>query len=136
MPRSLHCTLTTPEQKVFEGEVQSVVVPASDGELGILARHAPLVGKIGFGELRLKVEGKGDASYFVDGGFLQVLDDQVSILAARAAPAKSLDAAAEEAGLRQLEAEKPPTGASIEAREEHTRSVDVARARLRLAKKG
>ncbi len=135
MAGSLQCTLTTPEAKVFEGAVRFVVVPVSDGELGILPRHAPLVGCLGFGELRLESEAGDKTPYFVDGGFLQVLDNHVSVLAARAVPLSSLDFAAEEASLNELEGAKPGADASSEARDEYARSLGVARARVRLAKR-
>ncbi len=135
MAGTLNCALTTPEQNVFEGAIRFVVVPATDGELGILPRHAPLVGSLGFGELRLDVEGQGQQSYFVDGGFLQVLGDQVSILAASAVPAEELDAAAEELVVQELTSRGPGQGADLEAREAHARSLGIARARLRLARK-
>jgi len=62
---------------LFDGSVTSVVAPAFDGEVGVLARHAPLVTLLGRGVLRLEgVEG-GTRRFEVDGGFLQVADDIV-----------------------------------------------------------
>ena len=135
MAGALTCTLTTPEEKVFEGAVTFAVLPASDGELGILPRHAPLVGSLGCGELRLDTEADGRTIYFVDGGFLEVLDDQLSILAARAVPAGDLDPREEEARLNEIAAQQPAENTTPEAREEYARSLAAARARLRLAKR-
>jgi F-type H+-transporting ATPase subunit epsilon len=131
----LRCTITTPEELLFEAEARSVVVPAVDGEMGFLPRHAPLVGMLGFGELRIEREGGGRKSFFVDGGFVQVLDDQVSVLATRALPVEALDAQAEEAALRRLAASPPPPGAGLEERDEHLRALAVTRTRLKLGSK-
>ena len=133
MAGTLQCTLTTPEEKVFEGDVRAVVVPATDGELGILPRHAPLIGSLGYGELRIDADGAEKSSYFVQGGFLQIVDNQLSILAASAVEAGALVASDEEAALRDLESKPPATGASLEERDGHTEAVGVAKARLKLA---
>ena len=132
---ALSCALTTPEKKVYEGPVRFVVVPAADGELGILPRHAPLVSSLGFGELRVDEESGAKRSFFVEGGFLQVLDDDVSILAATAVDVNDLDSAAEEASLKEIASRQLGKEAGLEAKEAHARSLAVARARLRLAKR-
>ena len=137
----LQCTIATPEQLVFQRAARSVVVPAVDGELGILPRHAPLVGMLGFGELR--VETAGDASgagggksrFFVKEGFLQILGDQVTVLAAEAVPLSELDVEKDEAALLELESSPPTSGASFEERERYQRSLKVAKARVRLGRK-
>jgi len=136
MAGSLECTLTTPEEILFEGAVLSVVLPAADGELGILPRHAPLVCNLGYGELRLDVEGGGKSRYFVDGGFLEVLDNHVSILAASAVGAASIDPAAEDTLIQDLESQRPPAEASFEERERHGRSVAAAKAKRRMVQGG
>ncbi|HLU49724.1 MAG TPA: ATP synthase F1 subunit epsilon [Planctomycetota bacterium] len=136
MARELLCTITTPERKVFEGPVESVVVPAVDGELGILPRHAPLVAVLGYGELRLDVPGQGKVRYFLDGGFVQVLRGHVIILAARAEAASSIDRAASEARLSELRAAPPPKGAPFETRDAWMRELSVLRSRLATASRG
>ncbi|MGQ9590902.1 MAG: ATP synthase F1 subunit epsilon [Planctomycetota bacterium] len=85
---SLKCVVASPEGLVWEGEASSVVVPAADGELGILPRHAPLLAKLGFGELRIAraaraedPSGGGGLRYFVDGGFVRVSGNEVVVLA-------------------------------------------------------
>lgn len=136
MPAPLHCTVTTPERKIFEGTVDFVVVPATDGELGILPGHAPLVGALGFGELRLDILGQGKVRYFIDGGFVQVADGRVVVLAASADPASAIDRAADETKLRDLRAAPPPTGATFDERDAYAREVSVLRARLAVAERG
>ncbi|HET7275906.1 MAG TPA: ATP synthase F1 subunit epsilon [Longimicrobiaceae bacterium] len=79
----LKLVVISPEQKVFEGEVDSVVAPAWDGELGILSGHAPLVALLGSGDLRVKHGGTTE-EFHVEGGFLQVIDNVVTVLSERA----------------------------------------------------
>lgn len=135
MARTLHVTLTTPEEKVFEGDATWVVVPAIDGELGILPRHAPLVGQLGYGELRVEVVGGGKERFFLQGGFLQVLEDNVSVLAETAVHAASLQVQSEEAALRDV-VSRSPGRASFDEREAHQRALAVAKVRVRLAQRG
>ena len=74
----LTVSVISPEAVLFEGTAESVVAPAFDGEVGILTGHAPMMTLLGHGELRL---GTGGAQRFrVQGGFLQVVDDQVRVV--------------------------------------------------------
>ena len=79
----LKVSVISPEAILFEGEVDSVVAPAFDGEVGILQHHAPMVTLLGRGDLRLK-GGGGDRAFAVEGGFLQVVDDHVRIVTEKA----------------------------------------------------
>ena len=79
----LQVSVISPEATLFEGEVASVVAPAFDGEVGILTGHAAMVTVLGTGLLRL-----GDGQSFrVEGGFLQVADNQVRVVTEKAAKA-------------------------------------------------
>ena len=82
--------IVTPERLVVSDEVDEVIVPGSEGELGILPHHAPLVSTLGAGELRMK---KGtEWEYFaVMGGFVQVRPDKVVVLAETADMASEID---------------------------------------------
>lgn len=76
----MRVTVISPESAVFDGEADAVVAPAFDGELGILANHAPLMTMLGSGMLR--VESAGVTHRFqVRGGFLQVIKNSVRVLA-------------------------------------------------------
>lgn len=79
----LKVSVISPEAILFEGEVESVVAPAFDGEVGILQRHAPMVTLLGRGELRLS-GGGADRRFAVEGGFLQVVDDHVRVVTEKA----------------------------------------------------
>jgi F-type H+-transporting ATPase subunit epsilon len=79
----LQVSVISPEATLFEGEVASVIAPAFDGEVGILTGHAAMVTVLGTGLLRL-----GDGQSFrVEGGFLQVADNQVRVVTEKAAKA-------------------------------------------------
>jgi F-type H+-transporting ATPase subunit epsilon len=91
MAGQLHLRVVTPEKPVFDGEVESVVVPAHDGEIGILPRHARLLASLGAGELRADV-GQIVERFYVEGGFVQVSDNRVTVLCDRASRLAELDA--------------------------------------------
>jgi F-type H+-transporting ATPase subunit epsilon len=78
----LKVSVISPESILFQGEADSVVAPAYDGEVGILTGHAPMMAVLGTGELRLG--SPGSRRFKVEGGFLQVLNDEVRIITERA----------------------------------------------------
>jgi F-type H+-transporting ATPase subunit epsilon len=81
----LKVSVISPESVLFEGETDSVIAPAYDGEVGILTGHAPLMALLGEGQLRL---GSGSGRAFsVSGGFMQVLDNQVRVVTEKATAA-------------------------------------------------
>ncbi len=78
----LKVSVISPEAVLFQGETDSVVAPAYDGEIGILTGHAPLMALLGEGQLRL---GTGSGSRFnISGGFMQVLNDDVRVVTEKA----------------------------------------------------
>ena len=78
----LKVSVISPEQTLFDGEAESVVAPAFDGEVGILSHHAPMMTLLGKGELRLG--GAGGERFRVEGGFLQVANDEVRVVTEKA----------------------------------------------------
>lgn len=79
----LKVSVISPERVLFEGEAESVIAPAFDGEVGILPQHAPMMTLLGRGELRLGPDGNA-GRFQIEGGFLQVLNDQVRVVTERA----------------------------------------------------
>ncbi len=77
--RSFNLSVISPERTLFEGKALFVVVPAYDGEIGILHDHAPLMALLGEGALRVETE-RGSLRFRVSGGFVQVMDNEVSVL--------------------------------------------------------
>jgi F-type H+-transporting ATPase subunit epsilon len=81
--RTFHISIISPEKALFEGEAQFVVLPAYDGEMGILADHAPLMALLGEGVLRVESVA-GTRRFRVAGGFVQVVENRVSVLSEEA----------------------------------------------------
>ncbi len=86
----LQLEIVTPERQVYSDTVDSVQVPGSEGELGVLPNHAPLVSTLGVGELRFR-KGGVEESFAIVGGFLQVRPDKVVVLAETADMASEID---------------------------------------------
>jgi len=82
--------IVTPEALAYSDTVDSVQVPGSDGELGILPHHAPLLATLGAGELRIR-KGGSEESFAVFGGFVQVRPDKVIVMAETADMASEID---------------------------------------------
>ena len=76
----MQVTVISPEASMFDGEADAVVAPAFDGEVGILPNHAPFMTLLGEGTLTVRRAGSVDR-FSVRGGFLQVVDNQVRVVA-------------------------------------------------------
>ena len=98
----VHLEIVTPERLAYEGDVDSVVCPGIEGELGVLPHHAPLLTTLGVGELRIRTGGQEE--YFaIAGGFLQVRPDKVVVMAETADLASEIDLEAAEKARRDAE---------------------------------
>ncbi len=126
----IQCVVVTPERTLFDEVVEFVALPLFDGELGILPGRSPMIGRLGFGELRTNAQGS-TKRYFVDGGFAQVRDNVVTILTNRAVPVALLDA---EAALKELQSAKAMKGTSPQDLAEKSKAVDRATAMIRVAR--
>jgi F-type H+-transporting ATPase subunit epsilon len=81
--RRLSVALITPQETVFEDTADMVVVPAWDGEVGILRGHAPMMALLGEGTMRV-TRNDNEERFHVSGGFMQVVDDVVSVMSEQA----------------------------------------------------
>jgi F-type H+-transporting ATPase subunit epsilon len=126
----MQCIVVTPEQTAVQQEADFVALPLYDGEIGIAPNHSPMIGRLGFGEMRIR-SGGATANYYVDGGFVQVADNVVSVLTNRAVPVDKVDGDAAEMALAK--ASSLPT-ATAEQRETKERTIAQARAQLRIAR--
>ncbi len=99
---SLKLEIVTPERLAYSDEVDAVIVPGSDGELGVLPHHAPLVSTLGMGELRVR-KGGLEESFAIVGGFLQVRPDKVVVMAETADLAAEIDLEKAEEARREAE---------------------------------
>lgn len=80
----LSVALITPQETVYEDEADMVVVPAWDGEVGILRGHAPMMALLGDGTMRVTRDDGTEERFHVSGGFMQVADDVVSVMSEKA----------------------------------------------------
>ena len=78
----MHLTIVTPDQQVFEGEVDSATFPGEDGSFQVLNNHAPLISALGKGPIRYRSK-TGSDSVIVEGGVVEVLKNNVTVLAER-----------------------------------------------------
>ncbi|MDX6440917.1 MAG: F-type H+-transporting ATPase subunit epsilon [Gaiellaceae bacterium] len=98
-------SVVTPEGAAFEGDAEMVIVPGAAGEIGVLARHAPLVALLKAGSTRVHT-GDGQIQEFATGpGFFQVLEDRAIALVDAAVTADDIDAAAAQRQLEEAQAE-------------------------------
>lgn len=125
--RTLKCVVVTPERTVVDAAVDFVALPMYDGELGVAPGRAPLIGRLGPGELRTK-QGGDVKRFYVDGGFAQVRSNVVTVLTPRALPAAEIKTQAAE---QVLAAPATPT-TTPEAR---TKAQDRARVQLRIGRR-
>ncbi|TWT39773.1 ATP synthase F1 subunit epsilon [Blastopirellula retiformator] len=125
----LKCIVVTPEETALETTADFVALPLFDGELGIAPSHSPMIGRLGFGEMRIKSGGE-TTRYYIDGGFVQVAGDEVNVLTGKALPVDEVSR--EEAEKQLAEAMKQPT-VTDELLAIRDRMVDQARAQIRVS---
>jgi F-type H+-transporting ATPase subunit epsilon len=99
----IRCEVVTAERTVFQDDVDMVVAPGIEGQLGILPHHAPLMTSLTFGELILHREGQDDEFIAIGGGFMEVGPQHVTILADSAERAGEIDEERAEAARRRAE---------------------------------
>jgi len=117
--------IVTPERLAYSDEVDAVMLPGSEGEMGVLPHHAPLVSTLGIGELRIR-KGGSEESFAIVGGFVQVLPDQVVVMAETADMASEIDL--EKAQEARREAER-----ALESGYHEAADLSAARAALQQA---
>ena len=128
---NIQCVVVTPELTVLDTTAEFIALPLFDGEIGVAPGRGPLIGRLGYGELRLR-RGEKVERYYVDGGFVQIAADVVSILTSRAVPAEKI---MEDKAREQIEAAMKKPIATPEMLDLRDRSVAQARAQLRVAQR-
>lgn len=78
----MHLTIITPDRQIFEGEVDSATFPGEDGSFQVLNNHAPLISALGKGLIRYRGR-DGNDSVTVEGGVVEVLKNNITVLAER-----------------------------------------------------
>jgi F-type H+-transporting ATPase subunit epsilon len=99
----IRCEVVTAERTVFEGDVDMVIAPGIEGQLGILPHHAPLITTLSYGELVLRREHEEDELIAIGGGFMEVGPEHVTILADSAERAEEIDTERAAAAQRRAE---------------------------------
>jgi F-type H+-transporting ATPase subunit epsilon len=125
----VRCIVVTPERAVMDETAELVILPMSDGELGVLPGRAPLIGRLGAGELRLK-SGSGVKRFFVEAGFVQVRSNVITVLTANATPAEGVSL--EMATAAAITAESLPVSNVVE-RANKTKARDRAQGLKKVA---
>lgn len=127
--KPLHCVVVTPEKAVLDEVCDFIAVPMYDGELGVLPGRLPLIGRLGYGELRTQ-KGGVVHRYFVDGGFVQIKNNVVTVLTSKAIKGEEISIPAAEDALKA--AHKPTSDATLQ--DVQLKQQDRARAQIRVAK--
>src|SRR3954464_15632417 len=104
---AFQCTIVTPEQQLLDQSVVQVILPAHDGQIGILTGRAPLLVKLGLGKLQIDLPGGQQQVYLVDGGIAQMKDNKLTVLTNAAWAPADLDAAKAKAEFDEVEKTKP-----------------------------
>jgi F-type H+-transporting ATPase subunit epsilon len=131
MAGSFHLSVVTPEREVLALEAKFVAFPAYDGEMGILAHRAPLLAKLGAGLLRVDEAGGGKRRLFIAGGFVQMVDDKLTLLTEEALEPEKITAEMAKSALAA--AAKLPNRSEAE-NQRRSQATARARAMAQLAK--
>lgn len=127
MATTFECSIVTPTEKVFGGQVTYATMPAWDGQIGVMAGRSPLLTRLGIGSLRLDFPEGGSRWYLIDGGFAQMQGNELTLLTEGATPAEKLKAG---------EADEEYNKASARVSEPGVNRAEVERAQQRaLAKR-
>jgi len=123
-PNTIHVSVVSAEEEIFDGEAEFVALPGETGELGIYPMHAPLITRIRPGAVRIRVPGSTEEELvFVAGGLLEVQPDEVTVLAETAIRGHDLDEASANEARKQAQ----------EALENRGAKIDYAKAQSELA---
>ena len=125
--KSFRCRLITRDERVLDAQATYASVPLWDGKAGFMHATAPLVGQVGVGELRVELAQGGAKSWFIDGGFMQNVRNELTILAQGAVPADELDESEANAELAEANARR-----STDPEEMDRISAERHRARAKL----
>ncbi len=128
--KSFHCTVITPNKQVLDQDITAAVIPAWDGEIGLLKSRAPLMVKLGHGTMRLDGTSGGPDRLYIGGGFAQMKDDQLTLLTDEAQPVAEINVEEAQAALKEAEAFQPQDTAQAQRRQ---RDIQRAKALLKAA---
>lgn len=119
--KTIQLSILSPEKNLFSGEVKSVIVPGEVGSFGVYPNHAPLVGSMDVGVIHIRKMDGSSVKLVVDGGFVEVRNGVVNILADGADSLDTIDVKVEEARLVELEKEPASLAKQKEIKKSKTR---------------
>jgi F-type H+-transporting ATPase subunit epsilon len=125
---SFQIVVVTPEQQVLEETISQAILPAHDGQIGILTGRAPLLIKLGQGPLKLDFTGGRSRRLYVEGGIAQMKENKLTVLTQMAVPAEQINVESARAELAEATAQNP-----TDARTDEDRARRLTRARTMLA---
>ncbi len=132
MPGTLFIDIVSPDGSVFRGEARALKAPGVEGSFEVLYNHAPMIAAIDIGPLVVVDPSGEEIAFATSGGFVEVLNNAVTVLAETAEPASAIDVerarAAEQRALERLQSAAPGID-----RERAQRALERARNRLRVA---
>ena len=131
MASTFHCSIVTPSEAAFDGDITYASFQAWDGQQGVLGLRSPLLTKLGVGSVRLNLAGGSSKRFLLCGGFAQMHEDSLTLLTERAIPAEDISPAEAEAELKKANAEVV-TG--TEDREKLEQQQQIAMAKVALAR--
>ncbi len=132
---TLHLEIVTPEALTYQAEVEGVIVPGVEGELGILPQHVPLITQILPGELRIQQGGGKELRLAVGEGFLEVRPDRVSVLTDMAIKESDIDEKTVEEAIARAEKEMKDQSLSHEELATVQASLHRSLAKLRVKRR-
>lgn len=128
--KPFRCEMLTPEGRLCSLDTVSVVFPGTDGQIGILGGRAPLVARVGVGSVTILTREDTQERFYIAGGFAQMREDMLTILAEECMPIDQLD---RRESWDQIAAAKRLPGDTPEARAEKAEAIRIARIRFRLS---
>lgn len=133
MSKTFHAQILTPEGSLFEGDVEGVQVPGKSGNFLMLFNHAPIVSTLGVGQVIIKKPDNTELVYAVSGGFVEMNDNKMTLLAEKAEEASEIDV--EEAKkLREVAKARLKEVTLKEDRESAEKELAIADNKLKIAK--
>lgn len=127
---AIKCVVVTPEKTELEQDATLVVVPMQDGEAGFQENAAPIIGRLGCGELRLVETSSSAKRFFIDGGFVQIADNTISVITNRLIRVEDLNL---ENLRRELTGVEEKTAATPSEQAIKGKTLEQLRAQIRIA---
>jgi F-type H+-transporting ATPase subunit epsilon len=129
---AFQCTIVTPEAQALDESANQVILPAWDGQMGILTNRSPLLAKLGMGTLKIDLASGKSRSFFIDGGVAQMNDNKLTILTDEATALEDLTAESARKDFATAEARQ---GDDPKTRDVRKHQMDRAKMKQGLAKK-